>query len=65
MKTLSFEVEERPGCEGRDHHLFCGLVGPVPVRIKESDSNLITKACVYGSKNDLIYPFFIHVDYKK
>ena len=38
MKTPSFEIEEvggggggRGGGAGRDHHLFCGLVGPVRV----------------------------------
>ena len=29
IKTPSFEVEE--GGAGRDHHLVCGLVGPVRV----------------------------------
>ena len=29
MKTPFFEVEE--GGADRDHHLFCGLVGPVRV----------------------------------
>ena len=30
--TLSFEFEVEEGDAGRDHYLFCGLVGPVLVK---------------------------------